>query len=1538
MAVRITFILCLAQWVLLCSKPVVALGKPSPGDSLSILSHTLEAGFSEAFSTIKYHHPGYEPFPPAAFAPYKDVMLRDFEGLGAHDESHAIMGLKFDPLTPDGYEAPLLTDTISAERQRAMEMMTYVEENKRFVETFDETAILDLPVGIKKTIGNLNYTIVIEGMHLLPDGTYLDAYMVFAMPQTGKALAFGGKNIKFSKKGGLVSGARLQLLGDHATKVGEETLLVFKGDGSTFIEWDCNGYKSMGIGAQLVFSRDLFLPDNLSEDSGNQRVTGTFTTSLSDWNDLLAEITITPFQVKGLKGFGFNIKRAVYDHSSLRMAPGMSFPKGYETALQGPLWEGVYIDELSVRLPSQFNKKGQQQRLEIGVNGALIDSKGFSGSVFARNLLANGEGKMDKWGFSVEEVRLQVVANQLAGAGFQGNIELPIAKGKPFWYGAIINPGNEYIFTVSPPQDESVEFNFLMGSKVEVYPSSYMEVTLGDGKFLPKAHLNGNLSIATGKNGLKVSSLGFEALELQTTRPYMKVGGFFLKQGTDEDKMGTFRIGINNIYSRTLDDEETALGFDAFIHLTGDDGGDIGGKAGLMIVSRLEQNGESQEWKFDRLEVSKIGVALDMGAVKANGELVWFKEDNTYGNGIYGEARLTVIDKVTVDAVALFGKKGNTRYWFADALATLPGGAGTGIQLKSFGGGAFYHMKQSTDGAGSLLGKSLSGIIYLPDEATYLGLKATVDLATAGSESVFNGNASLEISFNKGGGVRMVDFRGNGYFLSPPLVTSIPGLKERAGGLVNGVANKALDILEPRSAVSAHIHINYDVPNKTLHGNFETFVNVAAGLVKGIGSGNRAGWAVLHVSPDEWYIHIGSPTDPIGLQVLGFVKTKSYFMVGDYIPGSPAPPENVSSILGSIDLDYMESMNALGEGRGFAFGSRFVMDTGDLAFLMFYGRFAAGLGFDVMLKDYGSASCVGRDGPVGINGWYANGQAFAYFEGKIGIRVKLFGKRRKMEILSIGAAAILQAKLPNPFWMRGVVGGYFSVMNGLVKGNCKFEVTIGEDCKIVGGSVLESIEVIADVTPGNGEKDISVFNAAQGVFNMEVGKTFELVDMDDQKKAFRIKLDYFKVLDGTYEIPGTMEWNPQLDVVAYNPIDILPSEKPIKIVLQVSFEEKKSGTWVPVVVNGRKIIEQKEVTFRTGKAPDHIPLHNVKYSYPVAGQLNFHKSEYGKGYVKLKRGQPDLFTPGSEWKQIGRFRAADGEIRYFEFTHNQGREINFNLPSGLANDKIYAFEIINLPANTAQAVDVNVDRAGAKLDTGVEDMSVEVRDTKAEGTVNILQEKAIFNTYIQTSKYATFSEKVNAIQVANTWKWPIYPAIHELKAALQANETFDGFEVNARENVPPLIEFEASLDNAWFKREVKPLAYPVDYPPYGLTVDWRDVQPFGMPPSKALYIRQSEGNLVLTPEQAEANVNMATPAYATLVYDLPLIMYRDYADLRQKAAAKAIYGGTNSWMDKIIVTPFPGIHSGTTYKVKMRYVLPGINKITTEREINFQIN
>ena len=103
-----------------------------------------------------------------------------------------------------------------------------------------------------------------------------------------------------------------------------------------------------------------------------------------------------------------------------------------------------------------------------------------------------------------------------------------------------------------------------------------------------------------------------------------------------------------------------------------------------------------------------------------------------------------------------------------------------------------------------------------------------------------------------------------------------------------------------------------------------------------------------------------------------------------------------------------------------------------------YANFNAGLGFDVMLKDYAQAQCRGRSGTIGMGGWYAMGQTYAYLQGELGVKVKLWLIRIRVPVIKGGAAALLQAGLPDPTFFKGYLGVNLNVL-GLIKGKARFQ-------------------------------------------------------------------------------------------------------------------------------------------------------------------------------------------------------------------------------------------------------------------------------------------------------------------------------------------------------------------------------------------------------------------------------------------------------------------------------------------------------------------
>ncbi|MEO0555182.1 MAG: hypothetical protein AAF149_18380 [Bacteroidota bacterium] len=1461
---------------------------------------------------------------------------------------------------------------------KAQEAIEQVRSLRKFIGYLDGESLLDLPVGIHKEIGGHAYDIAITDIRLKPQYAELEVYMQFTVPQNGKVLTFRGTGIKFTKAGGIVGDAALELVTDYTINLdGDKSQIVLKGGGNsvsgtgTFAKFDCSGFLEMGLDAQVKFSRDLLVPEDVNGNPTNGNVEASFGTVIKSWNDLIVQIDMPAFQVTSLEGVGITVRDAVFDFSDHRNAPAVKFPEGYQSPaiLSGTpnLWRGFYLRELSVRLPQQFEKQGSTARTSFAAYDVLIDNMGFSGLLEGKALINTGEGNMSGWSYSLDSLGIALEANQIKQAGFNGDLVIPIAnEQRPFEYTALINPGNEYIFNVEAAED--MQFDVFKTSSVEIYEASYLEIKVAEGKFRPKANLHGRMDInapmseGSSSQSAQLAAITFENLQLQTVKPYLQVGDFSFGSEAAEQAMANFPVSINNIGLRTVSETEVGLDFNLIVNLNES----FGGEAGLTILGNLSDNGEGQRWRYKKLQVNDISVDIDQGAFKFYGRLQFFRDDDVYGNGFNGVIDATFNPGIKVQATAIFGAVNGTRFWYADALASFP----TAIPvvppfgINGFGGGAYYHMKMDNEGIGSDYGRTASGTVYVPDGNAGLGLKATIAFATVGSESVINGDATYEMAFYTGGGLRSITFTGNMFIVTPPIGGEmLARMEEKTQKMVEVVEkyenSMAAGILpdDPqtikeihgqigaaagkRGSISAHVKIVLDFENRSLHANMEMYVNVAGGIIKGVGPGGRAGWAVLHYGPDDWYFYLGTPEDRIGVSAgVGPIRAEltSYFMVGTKIPGSPPPPEIVSDILGGIDLDYMADENALGLGKGIGFGSAFSVDTGDLTFLIFYARFQAGLGFDIMLKNYGdNVRCKGRSDPLGINGWYANGQAYAYFDGKIGIRIRIFGKRRKIEILSIGAAAVLQAKLPNPFWMRGIVGGRFRVLGGLVKGNCRFEVTIGEECEIIGGSALQGVDVIAEVTPNDGQREVDVFSTPQVVFNMPVEKEFELIDVDDVKKKFRIKLDEFKLVSNGYTIPGDLEWNTDKDVVVFNAFDVFPSEEDVNVSAQVSFEEYTSGRWVPVFIDGKKYVEASNTKFTSGKAPDHIPVNNIEYSYPVLSQLNFYKDEYPSGYIKLKRGQPYLFEEDpDQWEQVGRLTNSSGAQSFFDYSYSTGdREVRFNLPENLQKGTIYALELVNLPAGDQGAIDRNVSARTSKLANEGGKIDTEITTKEAEGTISELQEQSIFGSYIRTSKFSTLREKLNTADMSQQWRWPIRSGVHELGKSIKAAELFDNAELNGPNGQAPMIQYEAVLtNNRYFDEYMYPITYQ-GYPLQGkFRVNWREEQPMGVPPARAVFIRQHPNtDLILTESDIASGQVITSGLSAAFIYNLSHYYQQDLSNLQNQVANYyADSGNVSQRLQFLLTSPFPRILGGP-YDVKVRYVLPGKNIVASEQMV-----
>ncbi|MCD0469156.1 hypothetical protein [Flavobacterium sp. JAS] len=1470
-----------------------------------------------------------------------------------------------------------ISEQTSDDLQKAMATCLKIDENGNLTDNLEPKNLSQLPLGIKKTIGGIQYLLGISNAKFTPEYTELTAFVRIIIPQhdaDGKAkeLFFGANNIKLSHKGGLVGDTNLVLLGDVPIKInGENLLLILKGgmdmktgavENKTYVTIDCNGFKELGITADVQFSRNMLEPvdNNYVAIASPALVTGNFKTIVSNWNDILIEISLPKFQLTSKKGFCFELNKAVIDFSDLRNSTNVKWPPNYTTKYLVPgnenLWRGLYVQSLKIVLPEEFKKKESKERIRFEATDLLIDRMGVSGTFSGSNLIGIDEGDASGWQISLDTVSITLVANSVTAASFGGDILLPLSEKSAncnagmrseLAYKALIDPvNNEYLLNAQVTN--GICFQAFKANAI-IEKNSYIELKVKDGKFLPKAVLYGTLSLkasnkpitaaeaqsgtnAQTKETVDFKGIIFQNLMLQTVSPYLSADYFGYKniQGKDQS-VSNFPVTINEIALITTP-ESASLKVDIAINMMENQ---FTGQTKFYVIGKFGKDQGIQKWKYDHLKFEQVSIGADLGGMKLKGSITIMDNDPVYGKGFKGMLSCDFTGGIKVEANAIFGSI-DFRYWYVDAMVdglNIPAGA---ITFKGFGGGAYYHMKK--DGFSNRF--AASGSNYVPDIDSGLGVKAMIKFAGTATADAFWGGAGFEIAFNGHGGINRISIYGEGHVMQ---TFEIPGAEELTGALKAVTENEsllskaALEVLkvsdlskaakdlypntvETSMGINAFAAIEYDFRSKTLHGTFDLYIDTPGGFIKGRASGNRAGWAVLHFAPDKWYIRMGTPTDRLGIKMaIGSIEVEAggYFMLGDDIPASPPPPDIVAQLLGVnvAVLDYMRDENSVASGKGFAFGSDFSIKTGDLSFLMFYANFQAGFGFDIMVKDYGEAQCKGS-GQIGINGWYANGQSYAYLQGELGINIKLFFIRKKISIIKGGGAVLLQAKLPNPVWIRGYMAGYFDILGGAIKGSFRFKLEFGKMCEFTTNNPLEGLKSIADITPSEGTKDVNVFTVPQVGFNMPIDKNFK-IEGDNGVKTYRLKLEEYTIKKDGVPVIGSLSWNQTNDLVSFNSVEVLPQNSNLVLTVKVSFQENINGAWQTIYDQGQVAMESEVRNFTTGAAPNNIPVTNIAYSYPVFEQKYVYPNESKQAYVVLKQGQSYLFElkPGQSQKAI--YKTGEKTINS-AITYNVGlKKVIIDMPS-LQTLKPYSLSLMTLEPQTD--ANSNLSQNYEKQDLG-DNNSVEMKSNSLSETVIGGDGTEMLQYNFNTSQYNTFQEKMAVKKPKQTLVEIIYADVHALQSLNSSSEPFELLELigTDKNQNAPLISAEAILDDAYFKEEISPLIYS-GYPlESDLTFD-RNTAVLGIQPVKAIEVMSWYQDYAMN-----MPTNFMLKEYLPFRYNLPYYYKTDFVQLRYKIANKYVNTLNQAMIEKynyIINGQFPYIRKGT-YNIKLNYTLPG---------------
>ncbi len=1471
----------------------------------------------------------------------------------------------------------------------------FTSQNLKYVEQISGNSIVELPVGLKgHTSDGFEADLVIVKAKVTESYFELTAFARIQTQNNGIKLYFAADKLKLSHDGGVIGDWKLHLLGDQSLpQFGGKMLFTISGSEfekkagefveKSYVEFDCNGFKSFSFKADIRLSRSLVVPlgadgkripydYDLNHDGynavGNPNYVGAkLDVYASGWNDMLLQVTLPQFEIKNLDGWVFNLQDAVFDMSDIKNSPDVQFPDAYTNNQVFPggnqnAWRGFYAKELKVILPKEFKENNQNNRTEFAAQNLILDNLGVSGHFHGYNVLDKGSAA--GWRFKVDTLDVKIAINHLTYGKISGFIK-PAALSSYLSFKGLITPVN-YLMTV---KIDSADIKMFKGKLVFAQGSWIkMEVDKANDRFKAEAFLNGTLNIAgdagdeppTGadpnsKKFVEFKGIIFQNLHFKSwEQPYIQADYFGYPS---EAKLGNFPLSFSNIHlvTPTATPDIVGIAFTAKLDLMDNCG--IQADVTLEVLGKFETT-EFQSFKFERIKVDDILVNIEKSGFKLHGKVTFFENDPIYGKGLSGELDIDLIKlDIHGKTKALFANK-DFRFWFADFQIDNSGGSGK-LKIERVEGGLSYRMKR-TDGN---MAWAYNSAIYQPDATAGIGLRAGAK-GSYSAGTTFKAKLFIELEYNNTGGMNRLYFLGEGAMMSDNSQTT-GALKdtwvtydnlyqgaegaELKGYLGNGNLLKISKRAHPLSDIAkdgkigVYVSIEKDFAHDTFDGLFELYLKLEG--LKGAGENNKFGMVHLYTSPTKSYLHIGTPTDKLGaIFKLGpyDVNVNAYFMTGDLLPTQQVPPPRVLQILGPSIMQDNRNLSLLENGSGFAFGLDFsVAMNYDLGF--FYAYLEAGGGFDITHMKLTGVSCAGRPGPVGNDGWYSMGQVYAYLYGEFGIRVDFWFIHAEIPILQAGVAALLRGEFPNPTHMEGYVGAYYSVLGGLVSGRVRLKVEIGDKCDFVGMSNAIGVAVISDVKPELDATKVDVFKIPQVAFNYPVNVPFTISNREGNPRTIRIKLKTFELKVDGQNIVGNLVWldnNTKLNFVSD---DVLPPLKNITGKVEVNFEEKSGASWVLMTENGQNSAETKQLSFTTTTAPDYVPLDNVKYGYPVPNTNNFYPEQHKNAYIKLKRGQDYLFTgDNAQWSIKG--EVFEGAQRKWQTTlayDTAANKISFPYDNVLTQ-KNYK---LNLTAyapgvdpnivivNTGQNYNVNTSTADLNnnnTNTTIENTAT-VTNAQATASNQTNVTKSLLEYPFTTSVHPTFVSKLASLERTGNVFEIIYADTHALHYLTNPYEVFNESELygSLYTDGKPLISVEAVLDDSYYTQTIYPLIYQ-NYPLDGtIILTNRTPSILGLPPIRSINI-PGYYQFELQNNPSSQFVNQRLP----FRYNMPLTYKEDFSDLHNRVVNQFMVTPVN-WAKYIqykylIDSTFPVIPIGN-YKVKLIYNVSG-SEFTTNNE------
>ncbi len=1389
---------------------------------------------------------------------------------------------------------------------------------------------LPMPAGIKSSLG---YELVVSKVKHETDSTAIIT-LTCTIPLRHCILGFEG-TFTINGNSGVCSPGRIEMIAP--VYFGKNIRVEFKR--GTYAEFDCEGITKFHANADIVIDSTGLVFYNENNEISNTVPRFSATLDFEDVNDFTFSLDQkVKFGFRDLKDWIFSLERLDFDNSEVVTNTQIKFPEGYfSQSAEKNLWRGVSIGRSSLQFPKSFNK-GTDDVITVNCDYFIIDDNGFTLSANVRNI----GWQLDKskpFAINVDNAEFRMHKNDIKKVAFDGDLNWKaLGRFSEHHYEAYYNEASKE-FDLKTNLGDSLVLNFIC-AELELDKASKLDLKIRDGKFLPSVTAHGKLTIKAGEkaSALNIPQLGFQNMYIGLESPYFNPGTWSL-EGVATSKFAGMELQLNK-----LSFNNNSLNLDVDMQF-----GDIVKAGGAFHIL-----GDFKNFKFQEFQISRFSLGYTSNTFTIYGNAAFEKNDPTYGNYFRGDVKVKFVDLFEINATGLFGKINSNKYFFADLL--MESGSTLFVIPPAFnvygiGGGAYRHMKQTSEVLPA--GKTESGIYYKPDMNVGFGFTAALKFGIV-NKNFCDAKTTLEIQFNNHWGLNFVQFKGDAVFLNGN--EKFGSIVESANKYIQAV-NKAnqmadkdgsqLPIPEVKGQYpfTASSLVKYDNTNKSFFAYLRAYLNL--GVIHGKGDDNKLVDATAYFGPDKWYTYLGRPNDRCGIVAdLGSIfhlDINSYFMAGKIDARLPDPDPRLKSLFKESQWQSFEkrkSTPSLDEADGVAFGVGF--STGlKVNPWPFYASLDVATGGEFLLANYGkNAHCKGSSSTIGINGWYANAQLWAYLDAQLGIQVKFLRKKRKFTIFDAAAGAILQGAGPNPFYFTGLVGCKYKVLGGLFKGTCSLKFEIGEPCEIVQEKGLLDQSIISSLTPDNGSTDVNVFVSPQMLLNVDCRNqmTFEV---DGQKNTYKVFVDYVKITNFATgeELKGKISVDDEGLVVSFDPETALESTTKYKMEAKVTFKQWVNGGWQTAKdPDGTEYVESMQSVFTSGERPKHVLPGDLFCSYPLDRMYNFYPNETAQGYLCLKENYGYLFNQVPEgYEQKLRLSTLDGRSQTIGFRHfpsnqvaGEKYEINFDISQlKFANQEIYRLEIVNIPLRTAQ-MNENVS-TDYKISNGDS-----IRNISAEGDFTQLETKQICEINFRTSKYNKFEDKINSIDLdGKAYIDGAHLFMKNIFKGFVTDDFFDVFESQVWGNTKTLVHLEADLnDTKWYRESV----YKYVYDHYSESQVSRD-RAFSYPPADAMTVFNpfAINHNKLTDSEIQTGVAQGIYDDGMINYGIIFECHDDIKVVQDLVSLKRDRGGRLSPEEtQILNYSTPNSYNPGNYPFTITYRLPGKGTITSTIKKNYK--